>query len=87
MAGAERGIMINIVSTGSTREEKQRVIAEIHGYHEQSDQLIEEMGELTQAINKMRRAEKYGTPEERKKRRKELIKEYADVENMLRLRG
>mgnify|MGYP005829319167 FL=1 len=43
-----------------SREEKIKIIARYYGYEAQSRQLIEEMAELTQAINKLWRKENYG---------------------------
>lgn len=53
-----------------------KVIADEYGYENQSMQLIEEMAELTQAINKYRR---YGTYE----KKCQIIEEIADVSIML----
>lgn len=41
-------------------EEKIRIIAEQYGYEPQSRQCIEEMAELTQAINKLWRKQNFG---------------------------
>lgn len=41
-------------------EEKVRILAEWYGYEPQSRQCIEEMAELTQAINKLWRKQNYG---------------------------
>lgn len=44
------------------RREKLRIIANYHGYDSQSRQLIEEMGELIQALNKFwRKQQKCGS--------------------------
>lgn len=53
-----------------------KVIADEYGYENQSMQLIEEMAELTQAINKYRR---YGTYE----KKCQIIEEIADTSIML----
>lgn len=57
--------------------EKIKIIANIYGYEPQSRQLIEEMAECTQAINKFWRND-YGCDY-----RKNLIEEIADVSIML----
>lgn len=64
---------------------KLRRIAEEYGYDAQSRQCIEEMAELTQAINKFWRKQLYCgvTPfpiEEKSKERDAIIEEIADVE-------
>lgn len=59
------------------------MIAEIYGIKEQSRQCTEELGECIVAINKLHRARKFGTRKERKKWRKRLIGEIADVLIML----
>ena len=55
--------------------EKMRHIADYYGYGEQSRQLIEEMAELTVAINKKWRGEADGIDN--------IVEEIADVEIML----
>lgn len=68
-----------------SREEKIRTIARHYGYDAQSRQCIEEMAELTQAINKYWR--KCGNGQSTGKSKKEcmdnLIEEIADVQIML----
>lgn len=54
-------------------------IAQYYGYDNQSMQLIEEMAELTQAINHLRRIDNY----EDVKSRQAVFEEIADVEIML----
>ena len=68
-----------------TREEKIATIAQFYGYEPQSRQCIEEMAELTQAINKLwrKRKELYTTAEEVRKARKNVIEELADVKIMV----
>ena len=63
-------------------------IAKHYGYEPQSRQLIEEMAELTVAINKNWRAINYGTADEEGAKkvletRERVIEEIADVEIML----
>ena len=57
-------------------------IADTYGYDAQSRQLIEEMSELTQAINKAWR-KRYDDFEERTKAFKNIREEICDVEIML----
>lgn len=57
-------------------------IAEHYGYESQSRQLIEEMAELTQAINKAWR-KRYDDFEERTKTFENIREEICDVEIML----
>lgn len=68
-----------------SRSEKIREIAYHYGYDAQSLQCIEEMAELTQAINKYRR--KHGNGQSTDKSEEEcmnnLIEEIADVQIML----
>ena len=72
-------------------QEKIGYIAEHYGYEEQSLQLIEEMAELTKAINKLRRFEKYESEActediadlKRYQKRFDVACEIADVEIML----
>ena len=59
------------------------MIADTYGINEQSRQCTEELGECIVAINKLHRARKSGTRKERKKWRKRLISEIADVLIML----
>lgn len=54
-------------------------IAQYYGYDNQSMQLIEEMAELTQAINHLRRIDNY----EDVRSRQAVFEEIADVEIML----
>lgn|GEM_PF-863155 len=60
-----------------TRLEKIKLIADTYGYGPQSRQLIEEMAECTVAINKLWRNRK--NKKQKKKWRKRLISELADV--------
>ena len=68
-----------------TREEKIATIARFYGYEPQSRQCIEEMAELTQAINKLwrKRKELYTTAEEVRKAMENVIEELADVQIMI----
>lgn len=68
-----------------TREEKIATIARFYGYEPQSRQCIEEMAELTQAINKLwrKRNALYTTAEEVGKARGNVIEELADVQIMI----
>lgn len=59
-------------------------IANHYGYESQSNQLIEELSELTQAICKKKRvANKFSTYDEMEEANDNLIEEIADVEIML----
>lgn len=59
-------------------------IANYYGYESQSNQLIEELSELTQAICKKKRvANKFSTYDEMEEANDNLIEEIADVEIML----
>lgn len=58
-------------------------IADLYGYKEQSLQCQEELAECIVAINKLHRAKKFGTEKKRKKWRRRLISEIADVMIML----
>lgn len=58
-------------------------IADLYGYKEQSLQCQEELAECIVAINKLRRAKKFETGKKRKKWRRRLISEIADVMIML----
>lgn len=59
-------------------------IALVYGYEPQSRQLIEEMAELTQAINKFwRLSQKPASHEKMVEARKHIIEEVADVGIML----
>ena len=66
-------------------EEKIKIIAEHYGYDAQSRQCIEEMAELTQAINKWWRVCGNGqrTEESIAECRYNLVEEIADVQIML----
>ncbi len=68
-----------------TREEKIAAIAQFYGYEPQSRQCIEEMAELTQAINKLwrKRNALYTTAEDVRKERENVIEELADVQIMI----
>ena len=59
-------------------------IANYYGYELQSNQLIEELSELTQAICKKKRvSNKFSTYDEMEEENDNLIEEIADVEIML----
>ena len=59
-------------------------IANYYGYESQSNQLIEELSELIQAICKKKRvANKFSTYDEMEEANDNLIEEIADVEIML----
>ena len=61
-------------------EEKIRIIAERYGYEPQSRQCIEEMAELTQAINKMWRKQNFGgNSKEIAQAHENVLEEIADV--------
>lgn len=65
-------------------EENIKKIADHYGYEEQSRQLIEEMAELTQAINKLWRAEKNEAGTEKIiECWEKVVEEIADVDIML----
>ncbi len=68
-----------------TTEEKIRFIADSYGYDAQSRQCIEEMAELTQAINKFWRKSKSDRckKEDFELARKNIVEELADVQIML----
>ena len=69
-----------------TREEKIATIARFYGYEPQSRQCIEEMAELTQAINKLwRKSQKAVSPKnpEMVQARGSVIEELADVQIMI----
>ena len=69
-----------------TREEKIATIARFYGYEPQSRQCIEEMAELTQAINKLwRKSQKAFSPKnpEMVQARGSVIEELADVQIMV----
>lgn len=68
-----------------TTEEKIRLIADSYGYDAQSRQCIEEMAELTQAINKFWRKSKSDRckKEDFELARKNIVEELADVQIML----
>lgn len=67
------------------KAEKIRVIADHYGYDAQSRQCIEEMAELTQAINKLWRVCGNGQKTEKSNREcmDNLVEEMADVQVML----
>ena len=61
-------------------EDKVRIIAERYGYEPQSRQCIEEMAELTQAINKLWRKQNFGgNSREIAEAQENLLEEIADV--------
>lgn len=61
-------------------EEKVRILAEWYGYEPQSRQCIEEMAELTQAINKLWRKQNFGgNSREIAEAQENLLEEIADV--------
>lgn len=61
-------------------EEKVRIIAERYGYEPQSRQCIEEMAELTQAINKLWRKQNFGgNSKEISQAHANVLEEIADV--------
>lgn len=62
---------------------KMMTIADHYGYESQSRQLIEEMAELTKAINKEWRVAKRKKPKKMARCRKNIIEEIADVEVMI----
>ena len=66
-----------------TREEKIATIARFYGYEPQSRQCIEEMAELTQAINKFWRKMRGADASEAEKARDHVIEELADVQIMV----
>lgn len=68
-----------------TEEKKQKIqkIASHYGYDAQSRQCIEEMAELTQAINKYWRKKGNGQPTDKKGCFDNLVEEIADVQIML----
>ena len=68
-----------------TTKEKIRFIADSYGYDAQSRQCIEEMAELTQAINKFWRKSKSDCckKEDFELARKNIVEELADVQIML----
>lgn len=67
------------------KSEKIKIIAEHYGYNSQSRQCIEEMAELTQAINKWWRVCGNGQKTEKSivECRDNLVEEVADVQIML----
>ena len=68
-----------------SEEEKIRIISERYGYEPQSRQCIEEMAELTQAINKLWRKQNFGGNScEIAEAHKNLLEEIADVIIMIR---
>lgn len=61
-------------------EEKVRIISEWYGYEPQSRQCIEEMAELTQAINKLWRKQNFGGhSREIAEAHENVLEEIADV--------
>lgn len=65
----------------STMKDKMKVIADTYGYDAQARQLIEEMAELTVALNKEWRVrQRYAVTNDY---RKSIVEEIADVEIML----
>jgi len=61
-------------------EKRIEIIAEKYGYEPQSRQLIEEMAELTQAINKLWRKQNFsGSSKEIAEAHTNLLEEIADV--------
>lgn len=63
-----------------TTEQKVQYIADRYGYEPQSRQLIEEMAELTVAINKLwRRHEYYSTSKELAEAHYNILEEMADT--------
>lgn len=68
-----------------TEETKQKIqkIAQTYGYDAQSRQCIEEMAELTQAINKYWRKQGNGQPTDKKDCFDNIVEEIADVQIML----
>lgn len=65
-------------------KEKIKLIANRYGYEAQSRQCIEEMSELTQAINKLWRKKTYGgDSKEISQSRKNVLEEIADVSIMI----
>jgi NTP pyrophosphatase (non-canonical NTP hydrolase) len=58
-------------------------IADTFGYEDQSNQLIEEMAELTVAVNKLRRSRKRKDPDKLEIALDNVKEEIADVEIML----
>lgn len=65
-------------------EKKMKLIAEWYGYEPQSRQCIEEMSELTQAINKLWRKKTFGGNSiEISQARKNVLEEIADVSIMI----
>lgn len=67
-----------------TEKEKIELIADRYGYEPQSRQCIEEMAELTQAINKLWRMRNGGNDKQYIRAAMCLIEEMADVTIMLR---
>lgn len=63
-----------------TEEEKVKIVAERYGYEPQSRQCIEEMAELTQAINKLWRKQNFGgNSKEIAHAHENVLEEIADV--------
>ena len=60
-----------------------KYIADAYGYESQSRQCIEEMAELTQAINKLWRKQQWGTGMEMLEARFDVLEEIADVKIMI----
>lgn len=68
-----------------TEETKKKIqkIAQTYGYDAQSRQCIEEMAELTQAINKYWRKQGNGQPTDKKDCFDNIVEEMSDVQIML----
>lgn len=79
----------DVIEKGEGMKEAIKQIAEHYGYEPQSRQLIEEMAELTQAINKFWRKDldcglyPFEKVELTSKKRLNIIEEIADVEIMI----
>ena len=69
----------------ATMKEKLQKIADFYGYEAQSRQLVEEMAELTVALNKAWRNKEhlYFSKDDMSEARRNIIEEIADVEIML----
>ena len=80
----EKGAFAEMRKNVMNIEGKIRYIADYYGYEPQSRQLIEEMAELTVAINKLWRRHEYGaTSKEIAKAHMDVLEEIADVTVML----
>lgn len=60
-------------------KKKVKIVAQEHGYEEQSRQCMEELAELAQAVNKEFRAIRSGDPEKYEEAHQNLIEEMADA--------